>query len=122
MVRKGGPPESRGRTGTAATGRFPRVELETIKTVALWSIIGIAVVGLLLAIIIRKIVGKIISLVIAAVLVFVGWQQRTKVIDYANEVRGNSCTSADAAVDNATTKDATTFLGIHISLPAGWCS
>ncbi len=88
----------------------------------MWSIIGIAVIGLMLAIIIHKIIGKILSLLIAAVLVFVGWQQRQKVIDYASEVKGKSCTSADGALDNATPADATSFLGIHISLPAGWCS
>lgn len=88
----------------------------------MWTIIAIAVIGLLLAIVIRKILGKIISLLVAAVLVFIGWQQREKVISYADDVRGKACTSAVGAVDNATTDKATTFLGIGISLPAGWCS
>jgi hypothetical protein len=97
------------------------VELETIKTVAMWAIIVIAAVGLLLAIVIRKILGKIISLLVAAVLVFVFWQQRDKVVSYAEEVRGNACDAASGAVDNPTTERATTFLGLSISLPDGWC-
>ena len=98
------------------------VDLETIKTVALWTIIAIAVIGLLLAILIRKILGKIVSLLVAAVLVFIGWQQREKVVSYADDVRGKACTAASGAVDNATTARATTFLGIGVSLPVGWCS
>ena len=71
---------------------------------------------------IRKIVGKILSLVIAAALIFVAWQQRDKVTDYAAEVRGQACDSAAGAVDNPTTREATSFLGIGISLPDGWCT
>ncbi|AZI59096.1 hypothetical protein EH165_14060 [Nakamurella antarctica] len=97
------------------------MELETVKTVALWSIITVAVIGVVMAVIIRKIVGKIISLVVAAILVFVGWQQRGKVIDYASEVRGKACTSSSAALDGATPQNATSFLGITISMPQGWC-
>jgi threonine/homoserine/homoserine lactone efflux protein len=98
------------------------VDLETIKTVALWAIIAVAVIGLVLAIVIKKILGKIISLLVAAVLVYIGWQQREKVVSYAEEVRGKACESAAGAVDNPTTARATTFLGIGVSLPAGWCS
>ncbi len=87
----------------------------------MWVIIAVGVLGLLLAIVIKKIIGKIISLILAAVLVTLGWQQRAKVVNYADEVRGKACDSADAAVDNPTTRDATTFLGISVSLPTGWC-
>lgn len=98
------------------------MDLETVKTVALAAIIAIAVIGLLLAIVIKKILGKIISLLIAAVLIFIGWQQRDKVVTYAEQVQGKACTSADGAINNANTQKATTFLGIGISLPDGWCS
>jgi hypothetical protein len=98
------------------------VNLETVKTVAMVAIIAIAVIGLLLAIVIRKIVGKIISLIVAAVLVIVAWQQRDKVVSYAEEVQGKACNSVSGAVDNPTTQEATSFLGIGISLPDGWCS
>ncbi len=97
------------------------MNLETIKTTAMWGIIAVAVIGLVLAIVIKKIVGKIISLVVAAVLVFVGWQQRNKVIEYADQVHGQACDSASGAVDNPTTQKATKFLGIGVSLPDGWC-
>ena len=98
------------------------MDLDTIKTVAMWAIIIVAAVGLLLAILIKKIIGKIISLLVAAVLVFIGWQQRDKVVSYADDVHGKACTSAEGALDNATTNAATSFLGLKISLPAGWCS
>ena len=52
------------------------VDLSTIQSTAPWVLIGIAVVAVVLAIVIKKIVGKIIVLVLAAVLIFVGWQQR----------------------------------------------
>jgi hypothetical protein len=103
-------------------GTVADVDLETVKTVAIWAIVAIAVIGLLLAIVIKKILGKIISLLIAAILVFLAWQQRDKVVSYADNVRGKACTSAAGAVDNPTTQKATTFLGIGISLPDGWCS
>jgi xanthosine utilization system XapX-like protein len=98
------------------------VDLETVKTVGMVAIVAIALIGLLLAIVIRKIVGKIISLVVAAALVFVAWQQRDKVTDYAAEVRGQACDSAAGAVENPTTREATSYLGIGISLPDGWCT
>ncbi len=110
------------RTPGHCAGNLGCVDLETVKTVAMVAILAIAVIGLLLAIVIRKIIGKIIALVVAAVLVFVAWQQRDKVVSYADEVRGQACDSASGAVDNPTTREATSFLGIGISLPDGWCS
>jgi hypothetical protein len=86
------------------------VDLDTVKTVATWVIVGFVVIGVLCAIIIKKIVGKIISLVLAAVVVFFIWQQRAKVTDYANEVKGDVCTAQPS------------FFGIDVSLPESWCS
>lgn len=110
------------RVPSGRAGNLTCVDLDTVKTVAMVAIVAIAVIGLLLAIVIRKIVGKIISLVVAAVLVLVAWQQRDKVIDYADEVQGRACDSVSGAVDNPTTEKATSFLGIGISLPDGWCT
>lgn len=98
------------------------MDLDTVKNAALYGIIGIAAIGLLMAIVVKAIIGKIISLLIAAALVFIGWQQRDKVVSYAEDVRGKACTAAQGAVDNATTAEATKFLGISVSLPEGWCS
>jgi len=93
------------------------VQLDTVKTVAMWSIIVIAVVGILAAIIIRKIIGKIISLVLAAALIFVGWQQRDKVTEYADQVKSSAC------VDGKNPdKGGVSFLGIDVHLPAGLCA
>lgn len=85
------------------------VDLQTVKTVATWTMIGFVVIGLLAAIIIKKVIGKIISLVLAAAVVLFIWQQRGKVEDYANSVRNDVCTRQPS------------FFGIDVSLPDGWC-
>lgn len=85
------------------------LSLETIQTTAPWVLLGIAVVAIVLAIVIKKIVGKILVLAIAAVLIFIGWQQRQRVIDFADSVKDQTCTVS------------TTFVGIEVSLPASWC-
>lgn len=82
----------------------------------MWVIIAIGVIGIVLAIVIKKIVGKIISLVLAAVLVFLGWQQRDKVLDFANTLKGDACATANPAMTS------TSFFGMNVTLPAGWCT
>ncbi len=85
------------------------VDLDTIKTGAIWAIVVIAVIGLVMAIVIKKIVGKIIALVLAAVLIFLCWQQRGKVIDFANDVKGKACAAQPS------------FFGVDVTLPDDWC-
>lgn len=85
------------------------VDLNTVKTVATWVIVGFVVVGLLSAIIVKKVIGKIISLVLAAAVVFFVWQQRGHVQDYANDVRNRVCTAEPS------------FFGIDVTLPDDWC-
>ena len=85
------------------------VDLNTIQSTAPWVLLGIGVVGVVAAIIIKKIVGKIIALVLAAVLIFIGWQQRQQVIDFANSVKDETCASS------------TTFVGIECRCPTSWC-
>ena len=93
-----------------------------MKTVATWGIVAVVVIGMLLSILVRKILAKILCLLVAAVLVYLGWQQRQKVVEYADEVRGKACSAADDAAQNATPERATTFLGLPVSMPTGWCS
>ena len=85
------------------------IDFETIQRSTVWVLIAIGVVGVLAAIVIKKVVGKIIALVLAALLIFLGWQQRQKVIDFANSVKDTTCESS------------TTFVGIEVTLPASWC-
>lgn len=59
----------------------------------MWVLIIVAVVGVALAIIIKKILGKIITLVVAALIVLFGWQQRGRVVDYANQTHTSLCKS-----------------------------
>ena len=86
------------------------VDLNTIQSATPWVLIGIGVVGIVAAIIVKKVVGKIIALVLAAVLIFIGWQQRQKVIDFANSVKDQTCAAS------------TTFVGIEVALPESWCT
>ncbi|SDO47155.1 hypothetical protein SAMN04515671_1043 [Nakamurella panacisegetis] len=81
------------------------LDLQTIKNTAMWALIGIAVIGIVLAIIIKKIVGKIIILVLAALIVFFGWQQRSKVVDFGNHLQTSAC------------KSHPTFFGIDVTYP-----
>ena len=85
------------------------IDFETIQRYTVWALIAIGVVGVLAAIVIKKVVGKIIALVLAALLIFLGWQQRQKVIDFANSVKDTTCASS------------TTFVGIEVTLPESWC-
>ena len=85
------------------------LQLSTIQSTAPWILISIAVAGIVLAIVIKKIVGKIIVLVLAAVLIVVGWQQRQHVIDFANSVKDHACGQS------------VTFLGVDVAMPADWC-
>ena len=86
------------------------INLSTIQSTAPWVLLAIGVVGVVAAIVIKKIVGKIIALVLAAVLIFIGWQQRQQVIDFANSVKDETCAAS------------TTFVGIEVSLPESWCT
>ncbi len=90
------------------------MNLDTIKTVAMWALIAIAVIGILLAIVVKKIVGKIISLVLAAVLVFFCWQQRDKVLTAGEALKAKACSTADATLPS--------FFGIKVTVPADWCT
>jgi hypothetical protein len=81
------------------------LDVSTIKTTAMWVLIVIAVISLVLAIVIKKIIGKIITLVLAAIIVFFGWQQRSKVVDYANHLETVTCASHPK------------FFGIEVTYP-----
>ncbi len=69
------------------------LDLATIRSTAIWVLVVIAVIGLALAVIIKKIVGKIVVLVVAAVIVLLGWQQRSRVVNYADSVHSSVCAS-----------------------------
>jgi len=86
------------------------VDLDTVKTGTIWAIVVIAVIGLVLAIVIKKIVGKIIALVVTAVLIFFGWQQRTEVVSFADDMKGEACAAEPS------------FFGVTVSLPDDWCA
>ncbi len=79
----------------------------------MWALIIIAALGILLAIVIKKIIGKIITLVIAAVLVFFCWQQRDRVVNAADDLKAQVCSGSE---------DLPSFFGIEVSAPEDWCT
>lgn len=86
------------------------IDLSTIRDTAIWVLAGVAVVGVLAAIVIKAVIGKVLALIVAAVLVYVGLQQRDQVIDYADGVRGQVCGASQ------------TFFGVEVALPEAWCA
>ncbi len=86
------------------------VDVDTVRTATPWVLVFVGILGLLCAIVIKKIIGKVVSLVLAAVLIVVGWQQRQHVVDFANGVKDQTCAAS------------TTFFGVKVSMPQSWCS
>lgn len=80
----------------------------------MWALIGVTALGILFAIIVKKVVGKIISLVLAAVIVFFVWQQRDMLLERADDLKGGVCPGEEG--------EAPSFFGIDIALPDGWCA
>lgn len=80
---------------------------------AMWGLIGVTALGILAAIVIKKIIGKVISLVLAAVIVFFVWQQRDLLLEKADDVKGGLCATEEG--------EAPSFFGIDVTMPAGWC-
>jgi len=81
------------------------LDLATVRSSAPWALIAIALGALLLAVIVKKIIGKIFVLLLAAVILFVGWQQRSAVIDFATDLQASACASHPD------------FFGIDVSYP-----
>jgi disulfide bond formation protein DsbB len=81
------------------------LDLSTIRNTAIWVLIAIAIVGVVLAIVIKKIIGKIIFLVLAAIIVFFGWQQRARVVSAADHLQSSACATHPK------------FFGIQVTYP-----
>jgi hypothetical protein len=86
------------------------IDLSTIQGTAPWVLLAIAVVAIVVAVVIKKILGKILVLGIAAALIFIGWQQREQVLEFADSVKDQTCAAS------------TTFVGIEVSVPDSWCT
>ena len=82
------------------------LDVSTIRTTVLWVLIVVAVVGVALAILVKKILGKVITLVVAALIVLFGWQQRGRVVNYANTLHSSACESHP------------TFFGLAVTYPS----
>lgn len=73
------------------------LDTDQAKTIGLIAIVAIVLIGVLLALIVRRLVVKIIVLVLAAALAVFVWTQRS-------------------AISDAATKCDARFLGIHLTI------
>lgn len=87
---------------------------ETAKQYGIYAIIGVLVVGVLSAFVVRKVVGKIISLIITVALAATLYGQRTSIDDCVKKLRQ----SAEGAVTAGRIDDPTcTFFGMDVKVP-----
>ncbi len=87
---------------------------ETAKQYGIYAIIGVLVVGVLSAFIVRKVVGKIISLIITVALAATLFGQRSSIDDCVKKLRQ----TAQGAVTAGRVDDPTcTFFGMEIKVP-----
>lgn len=89
----------------------------TIENAKQYGMIGIAVVlvvGVLSALLVRKVVGKLISLIIMAALAATLWGQRSAIDDCVDKLRE----TATGAVTTGRVDDPTcTFFGMDVKVP-----
>jgi cobalamin biosynthesis protein CobD/CbiB len=87
---------------------------ETAKQYGIYAIVGVLVVGVLSAFIVRKVVGKIISLIITVALAATLFGQRSSIDDCVKKLRQ----TAQGAVTAGRVDDPTcTFFGMEVKVP-----
>ncbi len=86
---------------------------ESAKQFGLYAIIGIIVLGIVSMIVVRKIVGKIISLVIMLGLAATLYGQRNAIDDCVNKLKG----SASGVVTGSIVDPTCRFFGTDVKVP-----
>ncbi|HYN76025.1 MAG TPA: hypothetical protein VEV13_07475 [Candidatus Limnocylindria bacterium] len=76
------------------------VDLDTVKTWALILGIGLPVLGVVLALVIKAVVMKVLVLVVCFGLAFAVWTQRAALLEYADTCAGTA-----------------TFFGVEVAVP-----
>ena len=76
------------------------VDLDTIKTWGLILAVGLPVIGILLALVIKAVVMKVLVLLVFVGLGFLVWTQRAAILDYVHTCNGQA-----------------TFFGVTVTMP-----
>jgi hypothetical protein len=84
---------------------------DSIRSSALIVVLALAAVGILLAVVVQKVVVKIVGLVVMAGLALLVWNQRASIQSCADKVK-NQALSAQGV-----TKTQCTFLGFKVDVP-----
>jgi hypothetical protein len=87
---------------------------ESAKQFGLYAIVAVLVLGVLSAIVVRKVVGKIISLVITVALAATLWGQRTAINDCVGKLRA---AATEAVTTTRLTDQTCSFFGTDIKVP-----
>ena len=103
----------RGRAGTDSVLLMLAFSTDTAKQFGLYAIVGVGVVGVLSALVVRKVVGKIISLVITVALAATLWGQRTAIDDCVTKLKA----SAAGAVTGKVADPTCSFFGTDVKVP-----
>ena len=84
---------------TGTVGQLSALDTSQVKNLGIGSILIVALVGLVLAYLVTRVVAKIIVIAVVIVVCFVGYHERSKVID---------------AIDKQAKNCDVTFFGIHV--------
>jgi hypothetical protein len=76
------------------------IDLDTVKTWGLILAVGLPVVGVLLALVVKAVVMKVVLLVVFVGLGALVWTQRAAILDYVDTCSGSA-----------------TFLGVTVTMP-----
>jgi hypothetical protein len=84
---------------------------DSAKSTALIGLVVVVVLAVVAALVIKAIVTKVLSLVVAAIMSFGLYSQRSSIQDCANKVKKEALTFGTAA------KAECTFLGVKVKVP-----
>ena len=86
---------------------------DSVKGLGVGAIIVVVVLGLAAALLVQKVIAKVVSLVVMAALGLLLYNQRASISDCANKVKAE----APAAVTGRVTAPRCEFLGVDVKVP-----
>lgn len=86
---------------------------DSVKGLGVGAIIVVVVLGLAAALLVQKVIAKVVSLVVMAALGLLLYNQRASITDCANKVKAE----APAAVTGRVTAPRCEFLGVDVKVP-----
>ena len=86
---------------------------DSVRGLGVGAIIVVVVLGLAAALLVQKVIAKVVSLVVMAALGLLLYNQRASITDCANKVKAE----APAAVTGRVTAPRCEFLGVDVKVP-----